>query len=575
MKTPSLLRSAAAAATLSLTAAPLAAQADLYTLQPDLAGGQTGQSVASVGDLDGDGLCDFVAGSPGAEVSGLACGLVQAWSGRDGALLFSASGSQAGERFGETLAPGGDLDGDGVPDVLVGAPGFASNRGRVVALSGATGLVHTQLDGLGVNHRFGLALCSVGDVDGDAVLDFAVAAPFELAPGASVSGVVRVYSGAALTAIHTLAPWWTQPVGLGFGERLAGGFDWNGDGIGDLLVGTPSYSLPNGAGPSVGRAQVYSLASGQPSTQWVGSAAGDQLGRGLAGLDDLDGDGRGEVAIASPFNDASGLDAGRVRVYGIQQAAHLAEFVGSAGSQLGAALAALDAGDDAAIDLALGAPGFTQPGQGKVGSVRVVPALGGPPIDVVAGSQADASFGSALGGVGDLNGDSRDELLVGAPLHDGASPSSGLARLYLTDTKQPSTYCTGLANSMGCMPTMASSGAASLSVGDNFQIRATSVVNWTPGLMAYGFAPAATPFAGGTLCIGSPVLRTHGQLSGGTLGGADCTGSFAFHASQAWLASVGLDAGTTVYCQYWSRDPWTTSPHKIGLSNGLSFTVLP
>jgi hypothetical protein len=100
------------------------------------------------------------------------------------------------------------------------------------------------------------------------------------------------------------------------------------------------------------------------------------------------------------------------------------------------------------------------------------------------------------------------------------------------------------------------------------------VLNQKSGLLFYGYTQQATPFLGGTLCIGSPVRRTPTQLSGGTATGANCTGTYSFDFN-AFIAS-GVDPllqnfGQAVFAQWWSRDP--QDPFLTGLTNALQFTI--
>jgi hypothetical protein len=108
-----------------------------------------------------------------------------------------------------------------------------------------------------------------------------------------------------------------------------------------------------------------------------------------------------------------------------------------------------------------------------------------------------------------------------------------------------------------------------------FLVTATQVINKKPGILIYGAIYDQQPFLGGTLCIGAPIKRTNGQVSGGSSLGKDCTGSFAFDFND-YLDSgddPALVAGTWVWSQYWFRDPAASS--GTGLSNALRFQIAP
>ena len=107
-------------------------------------------------------------------------------------------------------------------------------------------------------------------------------------------------------------------------------------------------------------------------------------------------------------------------------------------------------------------------------------------------------------------------------------------------------------------------------------ISAGNVRNHKPGLMIWSHTAAATPFGGGTLCIAPPLKRTPGMDSGGApLPANNCSGIYSFAFSQAYMTTNAVAAGTTLFAQFWSRDPGFVAPNNVGLSNALSFTTCP
>ena len=135
-------------------------------------------------------------------------------------------------------------------------------------------------------------------------------------------------------------------------------------------------------------------------------------------------------------------------------------------------------------------------------------------------------------------------------------------------------YCTAKVNSQGCTPTIFSTGTPSFSgAGNAFRVQASGVLNQHPGILIWSLAGAANPFGGGTLCLASPVNRTPGQLSGGSGSGSDCTGSYSYQFTPAFLAANTLNPGTAVFTQYWSRDTGFSAPDNIGLTAGMRFAV--
>ena len=136
-------------------------------------GARTGLGLASLGDLDGDGVPDYAVGSPG-EGAG---GLVRVHSGADGSLLRTHAAPAAGDAFGFALGGGTDLDRDGVAELVVGAPRWGAAPGSVWAFSGATGSELLRLDGTAAIDWFGAAVAGAGDFDGDGHGDLVDGAP--------------------------------------------------------------------------------------------------------------------------------------------------------------------------------------------------------------------------------------------------------------------------------------------------------------------------------------------------------------------------------------------------------------
>jgi len=140
----------------------------------------------------------------------------------------------------------------------------------------------------------------------------------------------------------------------------------------------------------------------------------------------------------------------------------------------------------------------------------------------------------------------------------------------------PFAYCTAKPNSLGCVPAVTWSGIPSATAPDPFDVGARDVLSQQFGILFYGYAPALTPFQGGTLCVQPPITRTPVQTSGGNPPpGGDCSGEYHLDFN-AWIQSgidPGLTPGTTVFAQHWSRDPQAAS--GTGLSDALQFTVRP
>ena len=101
-----------------------------------------------------------------------------------------------------------------------------------------------------------------------------------------------------------------------------------------------------------------------------------------------------------------------------------------------------------------------------------------------------------------------------------------------------------------------------------------STINQKAGLFFWGLAPKSSPFGGGTMCVQGPLRRSAQLDSGGTTG-QNCTGSYSFAFTHAYMAAQGLTPGTAVFGQFWSRDPLHPDNSTIGLTGGISFVVRP
>jgi hypothetical protein len=141
----------------------------------------------------------------------------------------------------------------------------------------------------------------------------------------------------------------------------------------------------------------------------------------------------------------------------------------------------------------------------------------------------------------------------------------------LVDASSVFTFCTAKTNSLGCLPTIGTNGAQPSKSTGTFTVTCSNVINQKSGLLFWGSNSFTTPFQGGFKCVGNPTVRTTAVNSGGAATGNSCTGSYAFQFTTAYMNSVGLNPGDTVYAQWWMRDPGSTS--TTGLSNAVRFTV--
>ncbi|MBI4586723.1 MAG: hypothetical protein HY717_22140, partial [Planctomycetes bacterium] len=201
-------------------------------------------------------------------------------------LLYAVRGSERDEDLGISVAGLGDVDGDRAPDFVVGAAGYPwpEDRGRVLLVSGRTGTVLREWVGEEIKIGFGGSVSAAGDLDGDAVTDFAAVDQRE---GLSIT-VFSPRTGEAILKISAGIRPFTAAYPI-----LAEPFDADGDATIDLALGDSGYVIG-------GRISVYSGKTGHEIWTRKGNKAFDGLGFSLALIGDLDEDGRRDLAAGKP-----------------------------------------------------------------------------------------------------------------------------------------------------------------------------------------------------------------------------------------------------------------------------------
>jgi hypothetical protein len=421
--------------------------------------------VATAGDVNGDGYGDVVVGAYLFDTGLVDAGKVYVFHGSATGLSavpdWTATGIQTGDGFGYAVATAGDVNGDGIGDLIVGAPGrdgVLLDEGRALVYHGSTGgldLADWQKAGFAqAGALFGSCVGTAGDVNGDGYSDVIVGA-VQYDDGAETdAGAVQIYHGSG-TGLAAVADWTTTGglAGVEYGQGCGTAGDVNGDGYADVIVGADKY--PAGGLTESGRAfAFYGSASGLPLLpDWTrdGAAAGDLFGRRAASVGDVNGDGYADVGVAAPYRDhlgtdrgcvyvirggASGLGAsGTVGLCGTEDDSHFGEAVGPAG----------DVNGDGYADILVGAPDLDDTGSGLVDTGRAYLFLGrlnGPGTSVewsVTGEEAGALLGSSIATAGDVNGDGYSDIVVGAP---GAAAATGRAYVYRGSALEPGSVST-------------------------------------------------------------------------------------------------------------------------------------
>lgn len=245
-----------------------------------------GYAATALGDINNDGFGDFAVSAPGSPFNSegpVVPGSVFLFSGQDGSMIRTLTEGVAG--YGSALASIGDVNNDGVADLLIASSQFDANSddtpeqfGRAWVYSGADGSLIRTHTGATAGDEFGLAIAALGDLNADGVAEYAVASP-----GASGSrGQVVIYSGIDGAALHTLNG---EAAGHRFGASLVSAGDVGaapglaGDGISDILVGAPGTpELADYAG------KIYLFNGADAALRWslAGETAGDAFGTAIA-----------------------------------------------------------------------------------------------------------------------------------------------------------------------------------------------------------------------------------------------------------------------------------------------------
>ena len=414
----------------------------------------SGYSVSSAGDVNGDGFDDLIVGARGDDPNGAYSGasfvifgsatditggdgvldLVDIETG-DGSLGFVLNGVSASDSSGRSVSLAGDINGDGLGDLIVGADGDDPNGsnsgasfvvfGSAADITGGDGMFELSdietgdgslgfvLRGVSAGDYSGRSVSSAGDVNGDGFDDLLVGATGD-AGGAGASFVV-FGSGTDITGgdgVFELSDIETGDDSLGFilngvaaydnsGISVSSAGDVNGDGFDDLMVGA-NLDDPNGnaSGASFvvfgsrtditggdGAFELADIETGNGSLGFVlrGVSAGDTSGRSVSSAGDVNGDGFDDLFVGAPNDDPNGSGSG-------------ASFVvfGSAADITGG---------DGAFELS-----DIETGDGSLGFV-------------LNGGAANEQTGRSVSSAGDVNGDGFDDLIVGAYLAGGTGAS--------------------------------------------------------------------------------------------------------------------------------------------------------
>ena len=385
---------------------------------------ETGYSVSTADDFNGDGYADILIGAPGANDSAgvvyLVFGKNSGYSAHldllelDGNNGFVIDAPNEDTWFGDSVSSAGDINGDGYSDILIGVPypdpDGINHAGKAYVLFGKDGNFSANIDlssldgtngfvmhGVHAYARLGYSVSSAGDVNGDGYSDMLIGSPYTVDPNAQENNGGDVYlvfgrsdNFSANINLSTLDGTngvrivgnATGPEDGRFGFSVSTAGDVNGDGYADLLIGEPF----GGQAPKEGRAYVaYGKASGFGSTLYhpydgtfTGAREADRAGWSVSTAGDVNGDGFTDILIGTPYRNSTADELET----DLQEAGETYLVFGNAeGFESSTQLASLDGGNGI----------------------------------VIKGIQFNDHSGWSVGMAGDVNGDGYADVLIGAP----------------------------------------------------------------------------------------------------------------------------------------------------------------
>ena len=325
--------------------------AEGYSIRGQAAGDLAGWSMSSIADMNGDGRAEILVGAPGNDAGGAEAGAAYVtWGKATGTTVqlntvaagtggFRIQGAAAGDQIGKALAGLGDQNGDGRAEILVGSATAGGGAGAVWVVDGQATGTTVNLGALATGYRIwgeagsgaGASVSDAGDVNGDGRADILIGAGNAAYLVYGQAGHVDVQLSGVAAGIGGVKITGGDLTGL----RVLGNVDLNGDGIADLVLGTPRDAE---GGANAGAAYVIwgdhlyrpvslsEISASMGGAKIVG-AAGSLTGTSLALAGDQNGDGRTDLMIGAP-----GVGEGVQILYTPSTWAHDPNTYGSAGA---------------------------------------------------------------------------------------------------------------------------------------------------------------------------------------------------------------------------------------------------
>ncbi|MCH9030637.1 MAG: FG-GAP repeat protein [candidate division Zixibacteria bacterium] len=408
------------------------------TLGGEALSDEFGFSVSFAGDVDGDGLADIIIGAPLNDESGVDAGKAYVFSAVNGDTIYTFTGANASDKFGFAVSSAGDINNDGFMDIMISAPlndDGGENTGKVYVFSGKTGDTLFVFTGESSFDDFGFSLANVGFFNNDGFTDIMISAPLN-DDGGENSGKVYVFSGSSGEILHTFNG---EAPHDQFGHSISSAGDVNNDGFADVIIG--AHHFDNG-GEGVGRVYVFSGLTGDTLNVFTGSQAWDFLGISVANAGDVNNDGYDDIVMGAIVDPPIEILPGKAYVISGRtwDTLHVLTTQIKYMDLFGISVAAAgDVDNDGFDDILIGAISYLNGTFVEKGAkVYIFSGLTGDSLFVYSSQDVGNGFGLRVSSAGDVNGDGNVEIIVSAK-NDNSRTGKAYV-LYLGDNDSDNFY---------------------------------------------------------------------------------------------------------------------------------------
>lgn len=510
-----------------------------------------GAALAVSPDADGDGVRELLVGAPGLDFGGLTdVGGAFLIAPNTGALLTQVRSVFQDSRFGTRVCAPGDLDGDGQVDIVMTAPLWQSGigQGAALAFSRQGNLLWAILGD--PYSRFGSSIAPIASIDNNNLADLLIGAPNNT--NALPYGSVAAWSGQTTTRLTRV------PGGMNsnMGAALVALGDMDGDGYTEVACGEPDFAS-NGMGMIM---VLRSNLSGGTALRWSVPFLyqDNQLGTSLGNAGDLDGDGINDILAPS--------GSGALYLLSGSTGAILAQFIIP---DLDASCPVTGIGDqngDGVPEFAVGLPRANH----GAGRVDVYDGASRARLYWIGGT-ANSRFGSALAALGDVDGDRRGDFAVGAPNYTTASGNAiGRVAIFgLTVPGELAVYGRGCAGSNG-VPDLVPLGVPQ--PGQLAGVRLYQLPRQGLGFWLQGFSNTSSPLGPLPLDLG-PLTGALGcsMLQSSEVATSFMTGNASYLSNTLVIPNSFAMVGVGWFQQALLLEP--TRPGGLAVSNGVSVRI--